>query len=91
MSVYVLTVVNRNSAKTAYTIKAWLDAAVSGLELSADGSTWSAPTSEATAVDLGDLAPAASVSLHVQRTVDPGATADPEVLNLIHTCFLMSE
>lgn len=65
-------------------IKAWLDAETSGLELSDDGATWVAPTSEGSALELGDLASGASVALYTRRTVSASATSSAEALNSLH-------
>lgn len=85
---FTLTLTNQ-SAGMASDVRAWLKSA-SGLELSAGGSTWSAPTSEAAAIGLGDVAPAASLTLYVRRTIAPGASPSPAVLSCLAISFLTS-
>jgi hypothetical protein len=76
-----------NAGEAAMTVRAWLDPAAVGLEISADGLAWSAPTSESAAIAVATLAPEASAALHVRRTISSGAESDPRVLNLIHLVF----
>jgi len=68
-------------------VDAWVDASVSGLEISDDGASWSTPTTEETALDLGSLAPGDYATLHLRRTIGAGANADPDVLTLLHYSF----
>lgn len=68
-------------------VTAWLDPATEDLELSPDGSAWSAPTSEGAGLALGDVNGGASVALHVRRTIGAGAPSAAEVLNLIHLAW----
>lgn len=63
---------------------AWIDAATSDLEISDDGVSWSAPTSEGAGTALGQVNPGASVALHVRRTIGAGAPSAAEILNQIH-------
>lgn len=83
---WTLTLQN-DSATPVADITVWIDAATAGMEISDDGATWVAPTSEATGLDLGDLAAAATVTLHLRRTISAGAPADPDVTNLLHYSF----
>lgn len=64
-------------------LKAWLDPAAEGLELSADGDAWSAPTSEGSGIALGHLDAGAHVALYVRRTIGAGAPA-AAILNQVH-------
>lgn len=57
------------------------------LEISDDGATWVRPGAEADALELPDLAPAGTDTLHVRRTITAGVTADIDVLALIHFAF----
>ena len=68
-------------------VRAWIDEDVDGIEISPNGSDWSAPTSEAAGLELADVPPGESVALHVRRTITAGAEADPEVLNFLHLSF----
>jgi len=86
VTTYTLALTN-DSTVTLTQVAAWLDASVSGLEVSADGATWSAPTTEATALALADIAAAGSTTLHLRRTITAGASADAGVLTLIHLAF----
>lgn len=65
----------------------WVDAAVTGIEISTDGISWSTPTNEASAIDLGPIAAAASVTLHLRRTIGAAAANDPAVLTELHMAF----
>jgi len=86
VTTWQLAVTNRGSG-TLNRIRVWLDAAVTGLELSSNGSDWSAPSDEASAVDLGDLGPGAAATLHLRRTILAAAAADPDVLHHLHFSF----
>ena len=80
---HALELVNE-SPMTVLNLNAWLDPTTSGLEISDDDATWVSPTVEGSALALSSaLAPAASVSLFVRRTVGAGASAAPGVLSLI--------
>jgi len=68
-------------------IVAWVDAAVSGIEISTDGVSYSTPTTESTGLSLGALAIDASITLYLRRTISAGAGADPDVLDLLHFAF----
>lgn len=83
---YALTLTNAGTQ--TLDVVAWLDATTAALELSADGVSWSAPTDEASAVALGTLAPAATATLHLRRTIAAAADSDPDILNLIHLAAL---
>jgi hypothetical protein len=76
-----------NSSQEVQNLRAWLDASVVDITISADGASWVTPTSEATAVSLGTLPAAASAMLHVQRTIASDAAPQPRVLSLIHLAF----
>lgn len=90
VEVHTLTVANESAANIS-AVHAWLDAAAAaGFALSRDNVTFSAPTTEAAAVDLGDIAASGSASLYVRRTIAAGAAADPEVLEHIHFSFLVA-
>jgi hypothetical protein len=65
-------------------IRVWIDAAVVDMAISADGSTWVAPTSEAAALSLGTVAAAGSVTLHLRRTITGNASCQPQRRNLLH-------
>lgn len=62
-------------------LRAWLVSGTVDLELSPDGSAWSAPTTEGAGISLGALAPSASVPLYVRRTITAGAPPATKVLN----------
>jgi len=68
-------------------LRVWLDAAVSGLEISDDGASWVSPTSEAAALAFPDLAAGDSDTLHVRRTISAGADADAGVVNHLELSF----
>lgn len=68
------------------TVKLWIDAAVTGIEVSTDGITFVAPTSEVHADVLvwASIAAGASVDVTVRRTTAASAAADPARLNVLH-------
>lgn len=72
-------------------VKVWLtqysgDAAVA-LEISDDGASWVAPTTEGTALVMADIAPSGTVTLHIRRTVTAASDSDADVLGRIHYSF----
>lgn len=64
-------------------LRVWLDAAVAGMEIN-DGSGWVSPTTESAALVFGALAPAATDTLQLRRTIGAAAPSDPDVLNHLH-------
>ena len=83
---YSFTLTNAD-ATPLHQVRIWLDAGTAGLELSLDGATWLAPTTEAQAIGWVLLAGGASQTLHVRRTIAVPADFNPDVLNLIHCAF----
>ena len=82
---YPVAIINNHASETLARLRVWLDAAASaGLKISDDDATWVNPTTEATAITLPDLAASGLDTFYVQRTISAGATADPEVLNVLH-------
>ncbi len=72
------------SSFTLSRIRVWLDADNSaGLAISDDDATWVSPITDATALELPDLDPGAFDLFYIQRTITAGATANPEVLNVL--------
>lgn len=64
---------------------AWIDAGVSGLEISDDGAVWVAPTTEGTALALATpLVSGGTDTLHLRRTISAAAASDPDVEHLVH-------
>ena len=87
-SVTTYTITLRNdSAMRLGRLVAWLDAATAGIEISDDGVAWVNPTSEATGLELPDLGPGATDTLHLRRTIAALADSDPEVLDVFHVAF----
>lgn len=69
-------------------IKAWLSPDDSpGLEITVFPNPPVAPTSEETALELGDLKPGETKGLFIVRTITAGAPAASRVLNHIHFSF----
>ncbi len=70
-------------------IVVWLEETQDNLQIqiSDDGIAWDSPTIEADGLAFPDLAPGASNTLHVRRTITAGAEADPDVLNFLHVSF----
>lgn len=83
---YTLTLRNA-SAGTMSDILAWIDAAVSGIEISDDDITYVAPTTRGTGLNLGSLAADATATLYVRRTITAAAASDDEVLTHLHFSF----
>lgn len=75
------------SAMALKRCRVWIDAAVSGLEISTDGVSWSTPTSEAAGLDFASFTAGQSKTLHVRRTIGAAAAADPDVLNHLHGSY----
>ena len=75
------------SGNTISGLKAWIDSDVDGLEISANGADWSAPTAEVSALALAGLVAGADLDLHVRRTIDAAAVSDASVLNHLHFGF----
>lgn len=75
------------SHRKLHQIKAWLDAETGELEISADGSSWVSPTTEAGALAMGALAVQAAATLYMKRTIAAGAAANATVLNELHLSF----
>lgn len=71
------------SGALAQGLKAWIDPLITGLEISDDGIVWVAPTTELSALVLGDVPIAGSEDLHIRRTIGAAAPSNPEVLHLI--------
>lgn len=66
---------------------AWIDAGVSGLEISDDNATWVSPTSEAAGLALANLAPGDTDTIYLRRTVGAGASSDAAKLNHLRFAF----
>jgi len=76
--------------ETLYNVRAWLDPtaeATAYLEISANGSDWSSPTSDPTGIELGDLPAGATVPVYLRRTIPAGEPYDPKVLTHLHFGF----
>jgi len=86
VTTWQVAVTNRGSG-WLHRVRVWLDALVTGLEVSPNGSDWSAPTDEAAALDLGDLGPGGQVALHLRRTILAAAESDPDVLHHLQFSF----
>jgi len=84
---YEVTLENAGQVLWLSQIRVWLDAAVSDLEISDDGIAWVSPTSEAAALWMADLAPLASQTLYLKRTIGAAAGYDPDVLNHLRLSF----
>ena len=72
------------SGNTAEGLKAWIDPSVTGLEISPDGIIWTAPTTELSALFLGDVPAAGAADLYFRRTIAAAAPSAPVVLHLVH-------
>jgi len=67
-------------------LKCWLDASVSGLEISSDGVNYFTPDSEdhADVLEWASVAAGGSATLYVKRTIAADASSNPGVLNILH-------
>jgi hypothetical protein len=68
-------------------LRAWItDPGVSGvtIKISDDGIVWVSPTTEGAGLTLPTLAPGATDTLHVQRTIGAGKSSETDVLTLLH-------
>jgi len=87
VTTHTITLTNDSNVSVSH-VKAWLDAAVSGLEISNDGASWASATTEATGIDIDDIpGNGGTKTLHLRRTIGAGAPADADVLNHIHLAF----
>ena len=87
VEVFTLDLTNQSGMEVVG-LKAWLDPATVDLEISDDGAVWVTPTTEGTALALGNLLPAAADILHVRRTIGAASPSDVAVLNLIHLSWV---
>ncbi len=79
---YSLELYNSHPANALFDLKAWIDSAVSGIEISDDNATWVSPTSEGAALAMASpLLSGSSDTLYIRRTIGAGASSDPDVLN----------
>lgn len=78
-------VANRNLDYGILALVAWIDPAVTWIEIAAaPGGPWVSPATEGAALGLGDLAPNSTVTLYVRRTVPASTPFDPAKLVLFH-------
>lgn len=75
---------SNDSGRGISRLVAWIDAAVSDLEISDDGAAWVSPTSEAAGLAFPDLAAGATDIIHLRRTIGAAAGSDTGVLNHLH-------
>ena len=83
---YQITLANESPAQVG-DLRVWLDAATDYLEISDDDATWVSPTTEAAALQFGNVDPGSSVTLYVRRTIPASTSYDPEVLSHLHAAF----
>jgi hypothetical protein len=82
------TVTLRNvSGATLWRLRFWLHTDTDDLQISDDGVSWVSPTTEATALELPDLAATATDILHIRRTITASSSSDAGVLNKIEYAF----
>jgi len=78
-------IANRNADYAIQNLVAWIDPAVTWIEIAAAaGGPWVSPTTEAAALALGDVAADSTVTLYVRRTVPALTPSDPCLLALFH-------
>lgn len=83
VSTSTLTLENTSGANVVDLV-VWLDPSTVGLEISDDGVSFVTPTTKGTALAMATpLAPGATDTLHIRRTIGAGASSDPDVLNLL--------
>jgi hypothetical protein len=83
---WTLTLRNADPRYAIQRLRVWLEDDAY-LELSPDGVTYSAPTTEAAALALDAIAPGATIPLYCRRTIAPAAEAATAVLNMLHFAF----
>lgn len=83
---YTVTLSNDSTAGLSRVL-AWLDAAVSDLEISDDDITYVSPTSEGAALGLADIPAGGSITLYLRRTIGAAEPSDPDVLNHLHFSY----
>ena len=76
------------SAKTLHRLVVWIDPATSGITISDDDVVFVSPTTEATGLEFGDLAPGGSLPLYIKRTIGAGASEDPRVLDVLQFSYI---
>jgi len=86
VATYTITLAN-DSLHRFSKLVAWLDAATAGLEIFEEWVGWSAPTTEATGIQLPDIGPGATQSLFLRRTIGAAADSDTDILNHLHFAF----
>ena len=83
---YTVTMANDGSF-TLENLDVWIDAAVSGIEISDDGVVWVSPTTEGTALSFPNLAASGTDTLHIRRTIGAASPSDPAVIDLLHIAY----
>ena len=68
-------------------ITVWIEPGTAGLEISDDDAAYVSPKVESAGLEFADLAPGASHTLYLRRTIAAGAGSDPDVLNHLHISF----
>lgn len=84
VEVYTVSMKNVGSS-SLLNVRAWIDPATTGIEISSDGTNWFAPTYESH-VDVRSwsaIASGASQTLSVRRTISASSPADPDILNVL--------
>ena len=70
-------------------VKVWLDAGHdSRLSISDDGAAFSQPTTEATALDFGQIDGGSAKTLWIKRTIAASTEFDPDILTQLHGSFV---
>ncbi len=78
----------RNVSSTILSqLRVWIDRNTIHLEISDDGAAWVTPTGEPSALAFGDLAVAATTTLHLRRTITAGTGLNGGLLNLLHFAY----
>ena len=83
---YTVTVAN-DSPMGVHHVTFWIDAAVSGIEISDNGADWVNPTTEGTGLVLGYIGAGLTKTLHVRRTIGAASESDADVLTHLADSF----
>ncbi len=79
--------VRNASTKGVHRLLLWIRSGITGYEISPDNATWTAPTSEGTALALGSIAAGATSLFYLRRTIAAGAPANIELPSLFDCSF----
>jgi len=83
VTAYTITLSNASTVGISQ-LKAWLDGAVVGLEISDDGIAYVVRDCEENPLSLADIPTGGSITFYLRRTISAGASSDTGVLSHLH-------